>query len=73
MLKRLARQKNCTKSHVIREAISALARHAEESKTARCPWETAEDLIGCVKGGPPDLSVKTGQGFRRILLERQGR
>lgn len=73
LLKRLARQKNCTKSDVVREAIGALARHAEESEKAQRPWDTAEDLIGCVKDGPPDLSVKTGQGFRRILHEKRGR
>ena len=73
LLKRLARQKGRTKSDVIREAIGAPARHAEESEKVRRPWETADDLIGCVKGGPPDLSIKTGLGFRRVLLNPRGR
>lgn len=73
LLKRLARQKGRTKSDVVREAIDAMARHAAESEKAQHPWETAEDLIGCVKGGPPDLSVKTGQGFRHMLHEKRSR
>jgi predicted DNA-binding protein len=71
LLKRLARQQGRTKSDVVRKALSTMARHAEESEKARHPWETVEDLIGCVTGGPPDLSVKTGQGFRRMLHEKR--
>ncbi|MEP7010992.1 MAG: hypothetical protein ABJC13_11775 [Acidobacteriota bacterium] len=29
--------------------------------------DLATDLIGCVSGGPPDLSEQTGKKFRQIL------
>lgn len=37
------------------------------------PYEMVEDLIGCVSGGPEDLSSRTGEKFRALLLETAGR
>ncbi len=70
LLSRLARKKGLTKSQVVREAIGSLAKWSQEGENGRRPYDIIEDLIGCVKGGPPDLSVKTGQGFRKILQQK---
>lgn len=71
LLSRLARKKGLTKSQVVREAIGSLAKRTEEAENGRRPYDLVEDLIGCVKGGPADLSVKTGEGIRRLLQRKQ--
>lgn len=35
------------------------------------PYEAIADLIGCVKGDPPDLSENTGEKFRELLSRRK--
>ena len=35
------------------------------------PYEAIADLIGCVKGGPPDLSENTGEKFRELLTQKK--
>ena len=35
------------------------------------PYEAIADLIGCVKGGPPDLSENTGEKFRELLMQKK--
>ena len=72
-IQQLARRRGQTKSEVIREAIAALARQESESDGGKSPYETIAHLIGCVRGGPRDLSVRTGEKFRRLLLEKRGR
>lgn len=64
-LDRLARSKSKTKSEIVREAIELLA----EKETQR-PYEKVSDLIGCVTGGPPDLSEDTGGRFRELLARK---
>jgi len=32
-------------------------------------FDRMEDLIGCVSGGPPDLSEQTGKKFRQLLMQ----
>lgn len=70
-IQQLARRRGQTKSEVIREAIAALARLEGESHGGKSPYETIAHLIGCVRGGPRDLSVRTGEKFRRLLLEKR--
>ena len=65
-LDRLARNRSQTRSEVVRQAIELLA-----AKEAQPPFETVADLIGCVEGGPPDLSENTGQKLRELLRQRQ--
>lgn len=65
-LERLARSRSQTKSEVVRRAIELLA-----AKEAPPPYEAIADLIGCVKGGPPDLSEDTGQKFRDLLTQKK--
>jgi predicted DNA-binding protein len=69
LLERLARTRRSSKSAVLRDAIHLLAK--PESKAGEAtPYELALDLIGCVRGGPSDLSQRTGERFRRLLRER---
>lgn len=35
------------------------------------PYEAIADLIGCVEGGPPDLSENTGEKFRELLTQKE--
>lgn len=44
---------------------------APERESPR-PYEAIADLIGCVKGGPPDLSKRTGERFRELLTQEKG-
>ena len=66
VLERLARSRSQTKSEIVRQAIDVLA--AQERKH---PFEAVSDLIGCVSGGPPDLSEDTGRKYRDLLIRKR--
>jgi hypothetical protein len=34
-------------------------------------FEMWKDAIGCAEGGPPDLSERTGDHFRSLLLAKR--
>ena len=70
---RLARRKGRTKSAVIREALVALSRAEEETEARTSPYEAIAHLIGCARGGPKDLSERTGEKLRKLLLARARR
>jgi hypothetical protein len=61
---RLARASGRTESAVVREAIEG---YVERTPPAR-PYEALQDVIGMVEGGPADLSERTGEKFRALLL-----
>jgi len=65
-LERLARSRSQSRSEVVRQAIELLA--AQEPPA---PFDAVADLVGCVKGGPPDLSENTGQKFRELLARKR--
>ena len=71
LLELLATRKSSSKSQVIREAIAALARKEELERSAESPYQRISDLVGCVSGGPRDLSVETGRRFRELLEFRR--
>ncbi len=73
LIERLARKRARTKSEVVREAIGALAKQAEEHNKAGTPYEAVYDLIGIVRDGPLDLSVQTGKRFRRLVAAKRQR
>jgi hypothetical protein len=52
---------------VIRDAIGALAKQEEKESSKLRPYDRVAHLIGCVKGGPRDLSVNTGKKFGQML------
>lgn len=72
-LARLARNKRASKSAVLREAVEVLARQTRQAESGGGPYQKADNLIGCVSGGPSDLSSRTGAGLRRVLGEKAGR
>jgi hypothetical protein len=71
LIERLARKRRQTKSEVIRDAIGVLATQEEKSSEQRRPYDLVAHLIGCVKGGPRDLSEHTGEKFRQMLRDRR--
>lgn len=73
---RLARRRRMTRSALIREAIAMLDRDGPGNAGPReSMYEGMKRLgvIGCIRGGPPDLSVNTGEKVRRILEEKRKR
>jgi len=70
LIDRLARKRRQTKSEVIRDAIGALAKQQEKGSGKKRPYDLVAHLIGCVNGGPKDLSVRTGEKFHKMLVER---
>jgi len=71
LLQRLANRKSQTKSEVIRAAIEALAAAEQLEEQSTGPNELVADLIGCVSGGPEDLSTQTGIQFRNLLASKR--
>jgi len=74
LIEGLARKRGQTKSEIVRAAIGAVAeQQTNGSDGAKRPYEAIKDLIGCVCGGPPDLSVRTGEKFHHLLLKKNPR
>jgi len=73
LVRRLAHTTGRTKSQVIRDAIVKLAESEGRARPAKTPYEAMKHMIGIAKGGPPDLSERTGEKFRQILLARRRR
>jgi Arc/MetJ-type ribon-helix-helix transcriptional regulator len=73
LIGRLARKRRQTKSEVIRDAIGVLAQREAKGMDRKRPYDLVAHLVGCVKGGPRDLSVQSGEKFRQMLLERRRR
>jgi hypothetical protein len=70
LVKRMARRKRQTESMVIQEALMALIRAEREAEERASPYEAIAHLIGCVRGGLKDLSVRTGDKLHKVLLAR---
>jgi hypothetical protein len=73
LVRRLARKRGQTKSEVIREALVAFARDEDRTKLRETLYESIAHVVGSVKGLPPDLSERTGEKFRALLLARKPR
>ncbi|WP_447977321.1 ribbon-helix-helix protein, CopG family [Candidatus Nitrospira bockiana] len=73
LVERLAKKTGQTKSEVIREAIGNLMQQKKDQNGTVPPYDKVSDLIGCIHGGPRDLSIRTGEKFRRRLLEKRVR
>lgn len=69
LVSRLARERKRTKSEVVREAITTLARQQAEDKRSS-PYETIAHLLGCADSGGARLSERTGRKFARLVRER---
>lgn len=73
VLNRLARNTGRSKSHIIREAIKALASSEGGGSGAERPYDAWAHVIGIATGGPPDLSERTGEKFTKLLITRARR
>lgn len=71
LLEDLARERGSTKSEIVREAVRLAARRRPRSRIAESPYDAFRGVIGSVRGGPPDLSERTGGRFRKLLLDRR--
>ena len=72
LVERLAKKRSQPKSAVIREAIEVLAAREEGELAPTNARQAISDLIGCVRGGPPDASSQTGRRFTERLRAAQG-
>jgi hypothetical protein len=72
LVRQLAAARRVTRSEIIREALRQLVQ-----TKARAPGPTLDeltrDLVGSYRSGRGDLSVRTGEGFRRKLRARRAR
>ncbi len=73
LVRRLARRRGQSKSEVIREALVAFARDEDRTRRRESLYDSIAHVIGSVKGLPPDLSERTGEKFRALLLARKHR
>lgn len=67
LIDRLAKRRGETKSEIIREALKRLAKQEGALGRPVTPYEAMAPFLGCAKGGPPDLSERTGRRFAEIL------
>jgi hypothetical protein len=73
LIERLARKRGRSKSEVVRDAIDVLAREIQRQEKNERPYDAVRDLIGSIRGGPSDLSMRTGELFRQMLhAKRRG-
>jgi hypothetical protein len=71
LLENLARERGSTKSEIVREAVRLAARRQARPRRAERPYDAFRGVIGSVRGGPSDLSERTGERFRQLLLDRR--
>ncbi len=71
LVARLARRRGETKSRVIRDAIEAYAKSEAAGHEPESAYEALKPWIGCVRGGPQDLSSRTGRKFGGMLRDRK--
>ena len=45
----------------------------DDRRAKATPCEAMKSYLGCVSGGPADLSVKTGQKLRTLLQQPRGK
>ncbi len=69
LLDTLARERGSTKSEVVREAVRLVAQKERRRRRDSRPYAAFRTVIGSVRGGPPDLSERTGDRFRQLLLD----
>jgi predicted DNA-binding protein len=73
LIRRLAKRHGRTKSELIREAIESLAREAAEAEApgaALSAYDRVAHVIGIADSGGANLSERTGDQFRDLLIRR---
>jgi predicted DNA-binding protein len=73
LIRRLAKRDGRTKSEVIRAAIESLAREAAEAEAragAVSAYDRIAHVVGIADSGGANLSERTGEQFRDLLVRR---
>lgn len=73
LIRRLAKRQGRTKSELIRAAIESLAREAEETEArgaAVSAYDRFAHVVGIADSGGANLSERTGEQFRDLLIRR---
>ena len=71
MLERLARERETSKSQIVREALAAYDAQERSAGVGELTmYDRMKDLIGKFPSGQTDLSVDTGKKVRALLLTR---
>jgi Arc/MetJ-type ribon-helix-helix transcriptional regulator len=71
LLNQLVRESGLSKSQVVRDAVRLAARQARPSARAPRPYDVFRGILGSVRGGPSNLSERTGVTFRSLLANRR--
>jgi len=71
LVRRLARTRKQTKSHVLREALRAFAREQTAPRSGPTLYDAIADHVGCFDSGGLNLSARTGERFVALLMERR--
>ncbi|MEK6633092.1 MAG: hypothetical protein AABY94_07225 [Nitrospirota bacterium] len=71
LVSRVAKERGETKSEVIRSVLTLLEHESRAAHVCETPYQAMKHLIGCVSGGPSDLSADTGKKFRERLMRRR--
>lgn len=71
-LDKLTRAHRLSRSEIVRRAIEHMAKDDPATEEINV-YERLKDHIGKVRSGRSDLSMQTGEHFRRILLEKRKR
>jgi len=70
ILRKIARRTGRTRSEIIRRAILRFAEETEPAPTGTL-YDRVKDLIGVVKGGPPDLGSRSEEYLREMFARRR--
>jgi Arc/MetJ-type ribon-helix-helix transcriptional regulator len=72
LLERLAQSEGLSRAEIVRRSIRLLAEQ-RMTRGETTPFDTLKHLIGRTRGGPPDLSERTGSRFRELLVRKSTR
>ena len=70
LLEELARENGFTKSEAIRVAVRLAVASRRRARRSHRPYDQFRGVLGIARGGPRDLSERTGERFRRMLSEK---
>lgn len=71
LLDGLARSEGLSRSEVVRRSIHLLAEQQTRGEAA--PFEAVKHLLGRARGGPRNLSERTGSQLRELLTAKRER
>jgi Arc/MetJ-type ribon-helix-helix transcriptional regulator len=72
LIDRIARAERVSRSEVVRRGIYLLAERQTDADAIE-PFQAIKHLLGRARGGPRNLSERTGIRFRELLSQRKAR